>query len=127
MKILAVDDTLTDLQKIKQIIERAGHRVITAKDGAEALEKAIAEQPDMIFMDIVMPRMDGFKATRAIKSQDTTSHIPVILVSTKSKPEDVELAKRQGALMLISKPISPAQIIEQIAHYQSDSAYMARM
>ena len=117
MKVLVVDDTLSDLNRIKQIVERAGHQVITAKDGVEGVEMAKLNLPNLIFMDIVMPLMDGFRATREIASDPLTQHIPIVLVSTKNKSVDVAWAKKQGAVTLIAKPYSPAAILEQILAY----------
>lgn len=118
MKILLVDDSVTELGRIKQIVERAGHSVAIAKDGIEAIEKAKEEMPDMIFMDIVMPRMDGFRATRNISSLDETKNIPIILVSTKNEAVDVAWAKRQGASHLIGKPYAASEILEQLASFE---------
>lgn len=118
MKVLVVDDSLVELNKIKQIVERAGHQVLVAKDGVEALERAFQEQPDLIFMDIVMPRMDGFKATRSLKTDARTESIPIVLVSTKNQAVDVAWAQKQGASTLIGKPYAPAQILEQLSLHQ---------
>ena len=118
MKVLVVDDSIVELNRIKQIIERAGHSVVTARDGVEAIDAAKAELPQLIFMDIVMPVMDGFRATREITSDPLTKHIPVVLVSTKSQSIDVAWAKKQGAVTLIGKPYSPSSILEQLLAYQ---------
>jgi len=118
MKVLVVDDTLSELNRIKQIVERAGHNVVTARDGVEAIEVTKSELPHLIFMDIVMPVMDGFRATREITSDPLTLHIPVVLVSTKSQTIDVAWAKKQGAVTLIGKPYSPSSILEQLLAYQ---------
>lgn len=116
MKILVVDDTAVDLAKIKQIVERAGHRVTTARDGMEAVEKALADAPDMIFMDILMPRMDGFRATTAMRAIPALATVPIILVSANSGAANVDIAKKRGAQALIGKPFLPHQIIEQISN-----------
>lgn len=114
MKILIVDDSEVEIQRLKSIVERAGHTVSLARNGEEAIVSAQLS-PDLIFMDVVMPIMDGFKATRIIKKDPTTQHIPVILVSTKSQAVDVEWAKRQGASHLVAKPYSPSDILHQLA------------
>lgn len=115
MKILVVDDSEAELNKMKGIVERAGHRVVLARNGEEGMELAIAEQPDLIFMDVVMPEMDGFKATRLLTRDERTTGIPIVLVSTKNQAVDIEWAKRQGAVHLVGKPYTAAQILEQIA------------
>lgn len=119
MKVLVVDDSAVELTRLRQIVERAGHQVVTAVDGQEAVERAALEQPDLIFMDIVMPRMDGFRATRALAADAKTAGLPVILVSTKSQPVDIAWARKQGAAHLIGKPYAPSEILEQLAKFQS--------
>ena len=118
MKILLVDDSATELNRLKQIVERAGHQVITAKDGAEGIEKAKSESPQLIFMDIVMPRIDGFKATRMLSADPETASIPIVLVSTKNEAVDIAWARRQGAVHLIGKPYATSEILEQLAAFQ---------
>lgn len=118
MKVLVVDDSALELARIKQIVERAGHQVHVAHDGLEAVEMAKLHLPHMIFMDIVMPKMDGFRATRAITTDPLTANIPVVLVSTKSQAVDIAWAKKQGAVALIAKPYSPASVLEQLATFQ---------
>ena len=117
MKVLVVDDSVVELTRIKQIVERAGHQVITAQDGVEALEMAKTHMPHMVFMDIVMPRMDGFRATRILTQDPLTKHMPVVLVSTKSQSVDMAWAQKQGAQALIAKPYSPASILEQLTAF----------
>jgi len=120
VKILLVDDTATDLGKMKQVIERAGHRAILAKDGLEAVEKSLSEKPDMIFMDILMPRMDGFRATSTIRANPETASIPIVLVSARTSASDLDLAIKRGAQALIGKPFTPSQLLEQISnHHQA--------
>lgn len=114
MKILIVDDSEVEIQRLKSIVERAGHTANLARNGEEAIVSAQLS-PDLIFMDVVMPIMDGFKATRMIKKDPMTQHIPVVLVSTKSQVVDVEWAKRQGASYLVAKPYTPSDILQQLA------------
>lgn len=114
-KILVVDDSPTDLLKIKQIVSSAGHQVITAQSGEEAIETAQRELPDMIFMDVIMKQVNGFKACKTITKEPATQHIPVILVSSKSQKADHMWAKTQGATALVGKPYEPEQILEQLA------------
>lgn len=113
-KILIVDDTSLELARLRSILERAGHQVQTAKDGAQALEQMSQELPSMVFMDIVMPVMDGFRATRAIRANPSFSAVPVVLVSTRSGSSDRDLAMQQGASGLIGKPYTPAEILEAL-------------
>lgn len=119
MKVMVVDDSAVELNRLRQIVERAGHQVVTATDGKEAVERAAIEKPDLIFMDIVMPHMDGFRATRTLMADPKTSNLSIILVSTKSQPVDIAWARKQGAVHLIGKPYSPSDILEQLAKFQS--------
>jgi twitching motility two-component system response regulator PilH len=113
-KILVVDDSQTDLMNLKDIIAGLNCQVISASSGIEAVTKAKAEQPDLIFMDIVMDEMNGYDACRAIKGDLETSEIPIVFVSSKNQKADQLWAKRQGGVALVGKPYTKQQIIEQI-------------
>ncbi len=113
-RILMVDDSPTELAIVKGILEREGHTVFTAGDGAEGVALAIAEKPDLIFMDIVMPDMNGFKATREISGNPDTLSIPVIVMSSKNQQTDIEWAKRQGAVEYLVKPVNADVIIAAV-------------
>ncbi len=113
-KILVCDDSITDLTHIKTIVESTGALAITASNGREALEKAKAEQPDLIFLDIIMPEMDGFETCRKLRDHPETKHIPVVFVTSKNQKADRLWAQMQGAKGLISKPYQPDQILEEI-------------
>ena len=113
-KILVCDDSITDLTHIKTIVESTGALAITASNGREALEKAKAEQPDLIFLDIIMPEMDGFETCRKLRDHPETRHIPVIFVTSLKREANRLWAQMQGAKGLISKPYQPDQILEEI-------------
>ena len=104
-RILMVDDSPTEIAVVKGILEGKGHMVLTASSGAEGIALAKAEKPDLIFMDIVMPDMNGFKATREISGNSDTASIPVIVMSSKGQKADMEWAKRQGATDYLVKPV----------------------
>ena len=95
-KILLVDDSSTVLLMERMILSKYAYDVVTAKDGAEGVEKAIAERPDLILMDVVMPRMDGFEACRRIREQEDTREIPVIMVTTRGELASVESGYASG-------------------------------
>lgn len=114
IKVLICDDSATDLLNIKNIVEGAGCLTVTASSGAEALEKTKAEQPDVIFLDIIMPEMDGFEACRKLRNDPATKHIPVIFVTSKDQKADRVWAQMQGAKDFISKPYTADQIIEKL-------------
>ena len=115
--ILLVDDSATHLHNLREAVSGIGARVITATDGAEAVEKAKTELPDIIFMDIVMDGLDGFGACREITRNEGTKDIPIIFVSTKNQRADKMWAEKQGAKGLISKPFSQSDITDQINLY----------
>ena len=98
----------------KKALESKGHSVITASNGAEGVEKAKSEKPDLILMDIVMPDMNGFKATREISKNPETSHIPVIIMSSKDQATYMEWAKRQGATSYIVKPVNEDDLLAAV-------------
>ncbi len=87
-RILIVDDSPSQLLGMKRIVEKLGHEALTAEDGAAGVEAAKRERPDLILMDVVMPNLNGFQATRTISKDPDTSHIPVMLVTTKDQETD---------------------------------------
>ncbi|MCE3001975.1 MAG: response regulator [Xanthomonadaceae bacterium] len=111
-KILVCDDSPAELANLRAILTAAGHHTVTATNGAEALDKATAEKPHLILMDIVMPDMDGYEACRRLQADPATKTIPVVFVSSKNQRADHMWAKMQGARMLISKPYTQEQIAE---------------
>jgi twitching motility two-component system response regulator PilH len=113
-KVLVCDDSATDLTNIKNIVEVAGCMTVTATSGVEALDKARSEKPDLIFLDIIMPEMDGFEACRKLHDDPTTKDIPVIFVTSKHQKADRVWAQMQGASDFISKPYTEAQITEKL-------------
>lgn len=113
-KILVVDDTPMYLEQIRQILVDEGYETVTAASGKEALEKARSIHPDLIFMDVVMPEMDGFAACRELTKDASTKQIPVIFVSSKNTEADRVWAELQGAKAYITKPYTAEQILDQV-------------
>ena len=105
-RILIVDDSPSQLMGIQRIVEKLGHQTLTAEDGAAGVEVAKAELPDLILMDVVMPNLNGFQATRTLSRDTNTRHIPVILVTTKDQDTDRMWGMRQGARAYLTKPFS---------------------
>jgi twitching motility two-component system response regulator PilH len=99
---------------MKRIVEKLGHEAVTAEDGAAGVEAAKTNLPDLILMDVVMPNLNGFQATRAISKEATTSQIPVVLVTTKDQETDKVWGMRQGAKAYITKPFTENQLVEVI-------------
>ncbi len=113
-RVLIVDDSPSQLLGLQRVVEKLGHQVITAEDGAAGVEAAKREIPDLILMDVVMPNLNGFQATRQISKDPTTSHIPVILVTTKDQETDKVWGMRQGAKAYVTKPIDEAELSQTI-------------
>ena len=113
-KILVVDDSPTMLVGTSRILEAAGHDVIQATSGSEGIKRAADDNPDLILMDVVMPDLNGFQATRTITSAEATKHIPVIMLTTKDQETDKVWAKRQGASDYIIKPPESKELISKI-------------
>jgi twitching motility two-component system response regulator PilH len=111
-RILIVDDSPSQQLGIKRIVEKLGHETLTAENGAAGVEVAKAELPDLVLMDVVMPELNGFQATRTLSREPTTKHIPVILVTTKDQDTDRMWGMRQGAKAYITKPFSEDELSE---------------
>jgi twitching motility two-component system response regulator PilH len=116
-RILIVDDSPSQLMGIRRIVEKLGHEALTAEDGAAGVEVAKRELPDLILMDVVMPNLNGFQATRSISREPTTKHIPVILVTTKDQETDRMWGMRQGAKAYLTKPFSEDELAEAITRH----------
>ena len=113
-KILVVEDDPVQQKHICTVLASCGVEVVAASDGKQGLEKAKTENPDLIFMDIVMPEMDGFSACRQITTDDATKNIPVVIVSSKKEEADKVWAQLQGAAAMISKPFTEEDLVAQI-------------
>jgi len=124
-RILIVDDSPSQLLGIQRIVEKLGHQILTATDGAAGVETAKAELPDLVLMDVVMPNLNGFQATRSIAREASTKHIPIILVTTKDQDTDRMWGLRQGAKAYITKPFSESELSELIVQHLGSGATAA--
>jgi len=113
-RILIVDDSPSQLLGLKRLVEKMGHEALTAEDGAAGVEAAKRELPDLVLMDVVMPNLNGFQATRSITKEPTTAHIPVILVTTKDQDTDRVWGMRQGARAFVTKPVNEAELTQAV-------------
>jgi twitching motility two-component system response regulator PilH len=113
-KVLVVDDSAADLANIKTVLTDAGCIVITATNGADAIAKAKSEKPSIIFMDVVMPDMDGYEACRQLAQNGDTKSIPVVFVTSKGQKTDKVWGELQGAKGHVSKPFTADQIIDPL-------------
>lgn len=114
-KILIVDDSPTQLYSLQKMVEQAGHQALTVDSGEKALEIAAHHRPEVILMDIVMPGMSGYQAKRRLGKIQSTSHIPVIFVSTKSGDADRSWGLRLGATEYITKPVNQTTLLTAIS------------
>ncbi len=113
-QILIVDDSPTEIHVLTTILEKLGHSIETAPNGEEGIVRAKELKPDLILMDVVMPGMNGFQATRQISKDDGTSHIPIIIVTTKDQETDRVWGLRQGAKDYLTKPVDEATLVEKV-------------
>jgi len=114
-KILIVDDSPTERHVLNDMLTRAGYEVVTSDNGEDAILKAKSLKPDLILMDVVMPGLNGFQATRAISRDPDTRAIPIILCTSKSQETDKIWGMRQGARDYIVKPVNRDELLEKIA------------
>lgn len=113
-KILLVDDEMDFVSLVKARLETADYDVVTAFDGKEALEKAKKEKPDLIILDLMLPKMDGYKVCGLLKKDTRYSKLPIILFSAKAQESDMELGKEVGADAYITKPFEPEVLMGKI-------------
>lgn len=113
-RILIVDDSPTERFFLADLLGKNGYDVSMAENGNEALDKAKQLKPDLILMDVVMPGINGFQATRAISRDDEIKHIPVIMCTTKNQETDKIWGMRQGAIEYMVKPIDGAALLQKI-------------
>jgi twitching motility two-component system response regulator PilH len=113
-RILVVDDSPTEMHIITGMLKKNGYEYITATDGQMGVEMTASEKPDLILMDVVMPNIDGFKATRTLARDDATKDRPIIILSNKSQPTDLMWGKKQGAKDYLIKPINEADLMNAI-------------
>ena len=119
-KVLVIDDSPTEVHVLQTLLEKHGHEVIVANSGEEGVVVAKETLPDVILMDVVMPGMNGFQATRQLAKQAETAKTPVIIVTTKDQETDKVWAKRQGAVDYIVKPVQEKALIEHLGRALSN-------
>ena len=112
--ILVIDDSMTDFLYVKNILTHGGYQVVHAPSGKAGIEEAKRSQPDCILMDVVMPEMNGFQATRALSREVATADIPVLMLSSKSLKTDRLWAQRQGAKDYLVKPADPRKLLGKL-------------
>jgi twitching motility two-component system response regulator PilH len=113
-KVAVVDDAAEVLALIGGILRAGGHQVVTYPDGIGLEEKLAADRPDVVLLDVVMPERNGFQVLRGIKKAPATRSLPVVLVSSKTQPTDVEWGKLQGADDYLTKPFTAQQLLASV-------------
>lgn len=115
--ILVVDDSPTELLKFREILQQNGYDVIEAAGGADGVALAKQQRPDLVLMDVVMPGLNGFQATRQLAKAEETKDIPVLIVTTKDQETDKVWGKRQGARDYLIKPVNEDVLLETIKRF----------
>jgi CheY-like chemotaxis protein len=113
-KIMLVDDSSTALLMEKAILGRRDFEMVTARDGEEAVALSLAEHPDLILMDVTMPKMNGFEACRRIRSDPATREIPIIMVTTRAEMDNVEAGYASGCSDYVTKPINGLELLSKL-------------
>jgi twitching motility two-component system response regulator PilH len=113
-RILIVDDSPTDARVVSAMLERHGHLVSVANSAEDGIARAVADPPELVLMDVVMPGMNGFQATRILSRDPATAHIPIIILTTKNLETDRVWGMRQGAKDFFTKPPKESELIPRI-------------
>ena len=112
--ILIADDSPTAITLLRRILAPLGHRIVTAADGDEAARKLVEGPPDLIILDVVMPKQNGFELCRTIKANPATASIPVFMVTSMTREPDRFWGLRQGADEYFGKPVDPQILLEKV-------------
>jgi DNA-binding response OmpR family regulator len=113
-KILLVDDSSTILMMEKFILRNDPYVIVTASNGEEAVRKAEAERPDLILLDVIMPRMSGFEACRLIRDNEALRNVPIVMVTTRGEAANVETGWMSGCTDYVTKPINAVELISKV-------------
>lgn len=116
-KVLVVDDSATDREHLQDMLEKENFTVLTAASGQDALDMATSENPDLIFLDIIMKGMDGYAVCRTLQENDGTKNIPIVFVSSKNNKADIMWANEQGGSGYVTKPYAVDDIHKQLQQF----------
>ena len=114
-KVMIIDDSPTERFFLQDLLTKKGFNVVTAENGEDGVMRAKVELPDLILMDVVMPGLNGFQATRQISKAPETAHIPIFMCTTKDQETDKVWGVRQGAKDYLVKPVNPEELLSKIA------------
>ena len=113
-RILLVDDSKTMIMLEQMMLGSGGYEFVIARDGQEALRKAVKEQPDLILLDVVMPKIQGFEVCRRLRQEKATKQIPIIMVTTRGEMDDMESGFAGGCNDYITKPVDGQELVEKV-------------
>jgi twitching motility two-component system response regulator PilH len=116
-KVMVVDDAYSELKLMESILRSAGHQVVTLIDGEALEDKVSHERPDVLLLDIVMPKRNGYELLRALKRNEQTRTTPIVLVSSKNQESDRAWGKRQGADDYLGKPFTSDQLLTTVGRF----------
>jgi CheY-like chemotaxis protein len=116
-KVLVVDDHPDAVNILTMVLQKGGYQTVSAQDGAEALQKIHKENPGMVLLDVMMPKMDGYDVCRAVKADPETRHIPIVMLSARTDSASREKGRSLGAADYLAKPIDPAEILKKVQEY----------
>src|SRR5437899_1426615 len=112
-KILVVDDTPSNVKVLLTLLSVSGHTVVTAEDGQQALDTALADPPDLVLLDVVMPVMDGYETCRRLRQEESTRFLPVVMITASGEQEKIK-ALECGADDFIMKPFDQAELLARV-------------
>jgi DNA-binding response OmpR family regulator len=121
-KILLVDDSSTILMMEKFILRNGPYELLTATNGEEGVRKASEQLPDLILLDVIMPKMGGFEACRLIRATEATKSIPIIMVTTRGEAANVEAGWANGCTDYVTKPINSIELLAKVRNFLDDGA-----
>ena len=113
-RILVVDDEMYIVNILDFTLATDGLEVVSAANGEEALKSAIERTPDLVILDVMMPKIDGFEVCRALRAKEETKHVPIILLTAKDRETDKAKGKEAGADLYVTKPFSPTRLLDEV-------------
>ncbi len=116
-KILLVDDSNTVLMMHRMLLHGQPYELLFARDGQEAVDKALANKPDLIFMDVMMPKKSGLQACQELRGHPETAATPILLVTTRGEPQNMEAGYQAGCTEYVTKPFDSAELLAKVKHY----------